>query len=96
MKEIKSILFLLIFSVNISAQSVYNWENPAIFRVNNEPAHASFLPYADLESAMTFDRSGSEFYKSLNGIWKFKYLKNPLELLTAFIPHPSMMPHGIK
>ena len=84
MKKIKILLILFVLSVNISAQSVYNWENPAIFRINNEPAHANLLPYPDLASAMTFERSGSAFYKSLNGIWQFKYLKNPLETPADF------------
>ena len=84
MKRIEIILLLFVLSVSISAQPVNNWENPAIFRVNNEPAHASLLPFIDMASAMTFDRSASAFYQSLNGIWKFKYLENPLETPSDF------------
>lgn len=84
MKKIKIILFFIVLSFNISAQSVCNWENPAIFRVNNEPAHSSLLPYTDQASALTFDFSSSALYQSLNGKWKFKYLKNPLETPADF------------
>ena len=84
MKKINFILLLVLLSISLSGQSVYNWENPAIFRLNNEPAHTSLLPYTSLASAMTFDRSNSALYQSLNGIWNFKYLKNPLETPADF------------
>jgi beta-galactosidase len=84
MKKINVFHFLILISINLSAQTVYNWENPAVFRINNEPAHASLLPYADIASAKSFDRSGSAFYQSLNGIWKFRYVKNPLETPADF------------
>ena len=29
-------------------------------------------------SALTFDKTSSPYHKSLNGIWKFKFLENPL------------------
>jgi beta-galactosidase len=77
MRKMANILWLIALGTAVSAQSVPDWENPAVFRVNNEPAHASLLPYADLASAATFDRGKSALYRSLNGTWKFKYLKNP-------------------
>ena len=55
-RKIANILWLVALGTAVSAQSVPDWENPAVFRVNNEPAHASLMPYADLESAATFDR----------------------------------------
>lgn len=74
------VLFLLIaFNMGLVAQKVPNWENPAVFRVNNEKAHATLLPYADVASASTFNPGNSSLYKLLNGFWKFKYLKNPSE-----------------
>jgi beta-galactosidase len=78
-------MFLFIaLCIHLSAQSVSDWENPAIFRVNNEPAHASLIPYTDLASATTFDRGRSPLYRSLNGVWNFKYLRNPSETPVDF------------
>jgi beta-galactosidase len=83
-RKVANILWLVALGTAVSAQSVPDWENPAVFRVNNEPAHASLMPYADLESAATFDRRKSALYRSLNGVWKFKYLKNPSETPADF------------
>src|SRR5919205_1161422 len=62
------------------------WENPRVFAVNREPAHATFVPYPDEASA----RRGalryapgapaappSPFVQSLNGMWKFHWVKEP-------------------
>jgi beta-galactosidase len=84
MKKIKSVLLLMLICISVSSQSVSNWENPAVFRINNEPAHASLIPYTDMASALTFDRSVSALFQSLNGIWKFKYVKNPFETPADF------------
>jgi beta-galactosidase len=84
MRKLANILWLIALGTAVSAQSVPEWENPAVFRVNNEPAHASLMPYADLASAATFDRGKSALYQSLNGIWKFRYLKNPSETPVDF------------
>ena len=79
-----NLLLFIALCINLSAQSVFDWENPAVFRVNNEPAHASLVPYPDLASATTFNLGRSALYRSLNGVWKFKYLKNPSETPVDF------------
>jgi beta-galactosidase len=77
----KKFLFLfslsLIVSINLNAQKVPDWENPAVFRINNEAPHATLMPFTDKAAALSFDKSKSDLFKSLNGIWKFRYLKNP-------------------
>lgn len=80
MKKFKLLLLLLLISFNcINAQKPQkvNWENPGVFRINNEPAHASLMPYTDRDASLTFDRNNSGLFKSLNGTWKFRYLRNP-------------------
>ncbi|MBP1962960.1 glycoside hydrolase family 2 TIM barrel-domain containing protein [Paenibacillus aceris] len=58
--------------------------NPDVFQVNREPAHASFIPYGDVPSALqgadmisAMTEHLSPFYESLNGQWKFNFAKNP-------------------
>lgn len=71
---------ILISFICIDAQKVQkapNWETPGVFRINNEPAHASLMPYTTTEASLTFERNNSPLYKSLNGTWKFRYLRNP-------------------
>ncbi len=62
------------------------WENPRVFSVNEEPAHATFVPYPDETSArrgvLAFapgapPAPGSPFVRSLNGRWKFHWVKEP-------------------
>lgn len=76
MKKINIILLLLSFGYFAAAQ-VPDWENPAVFRTGNEPAHATLIPYRNREASLSFDKNRSELFKSLNGNWKFKYLRNP-------------------
>lgn len=69
------LLLILLLPIALTAQ-VPDWENPAIFRVNNEPARASLIPYGDRSSALGNKKEASPFYKSLNGTWKFRWTKN--------------------
>lgn len=50
--------------------------NPEIFEVNREPAHAFDLPFADLESALDGQVNASSFRQPLNGVWKFHLADN--------------------
>ena len=59
-----------------SAQSG-DWENPAVFRINKEMPHSTLMSYGLVKAAMKNDRASSEYYKSLNGQWKFKWSKDP-------------------
>ncbi len=67
------------------------WENETIFAINKEPGRATFIPYPSLESLMAdphFDRPweipSSPLYLSLNGDWKFKWVKQPSERPMGF------------
>lgn len=62
----------------------HDWENPAVTQINTQPAHTTLIPYADVSSALTFKKERSPFYQSLNGIWKFKWCKTPLDVPANF------------
>ena len=49
-------------------------ENPEIFRINKEQAHATNLPYADAETALNGRREASPYFLLLNGDWKFHWV----------------------
>ncbi len=53
------------------------WEDPEIFQLNKEEAHAHFVPFASAEQAKTGDKWESPFLKSLNGTWQFHLAQNP-------------------
>jgi beta-galactosidase len=53
-----------------------DWENPHVFGINKEPARAYYTPYAD-EAAALKDGGESSLVESLNGQWKFHWVKRP-------------------
>jgi len=53
------------------------WENPGLTGRNKEPAHATLVPFADVESARRRERGDSPFVRSLNGKWKFLLVPTP-------------------
>lgn len=59
------------------AQQSPDWENPQLTGINNEPPHASFLPYPDEASALKNDWSGTPYSILLNGNWKIRMADNP-------------------
>lgn len=54
-----------------------DWENPEVISINKEPAHCTLIPYPDIEFALKKSREKSPYYKSLNGNWKFNWVKFP-------------------
>ncbi|WP_029906902.1 glycoside hydrolase family 2 TIM barrel-domain containing protein [Prevotella sp. 10(H)] len=67
-------------------KSKYDWENETIFAINKEPGHATYYPFPSIESLKadkTFDKPweepASSLYRSLNGNWKFNWVKKPSE-----------------
>lgn len=78
-----------IFAQRVQKSSLPDWENPAVFRVNNEPPHATLVPYTDKTSSLTFNKEKSGLYRSLNGTWKFRYLRNP-SITPADFPSDSL------
>ncbi|MBU2951718.1 DUF4981 domain-containing protein [Tamlana agarivorans] len=70
-------LFILSVCLNATAQN-NDWENPRIIGVNKEEGHAYFISYDSEEEAL-LDNLKTSYYKSLNGIWKFKWSANPNE-----------------
>ncbi|MDD3323083.1 MAG: glycoside hydrolase family 2 TIM barrel-domain containing protein [Paludibacter sp.] len=78
----KNILFCIALSLIsfVFAQEnpvINDWENPAVFQINREPARATFLPFADKNSAIADLYESSPWFYSLNGNWKFQWSPTP-------------------
>jgi beta-galactosidase len=73
MKQHLAVLFFIINLVSYS--QVLDWENPEIIEVNKENPHAYFISY-DSEARAIEDKLNTTHYKSLNGIWQFKWSEN--------------------
>ena len=53
------------------------WQDPAVFRMNKEPAHATVMPFPNVKAAVKKVRSASEWCQSLNGDWRFAHFGRP-------------------
>ena len=72
-------LFMLVMGVlttSLNAQPP-DWENPFVVEINKEPARASFYGFESEALAEKGDRTGSRYYRLLNGDWKFSWSENP-------------------
>lgn len=58
-----------------------DWENPQVIGINKEPPFLSFIPYQNRAGALADStlQIHSPYYKSLDGMWKFHWSKNPAE-----------------
>jgi len=70
------------FVIQISRgnQKNYNdWENPRMIGRNKEPGHCTLIPYSNIEDAVEAIREKSDFMQSLNGEWKFHWVRKPAD-----------------
>ena len=76
------IAFLASVSLLANAQTGKEWDDPQISSVNRETAHTLSIPMASEADVSKNDMTASPWYQSLDGKWKFKWVKNP-SLATA-------------
>ena len=73
-----SLFCLILFTC--TAQNLKEWEKPEIFQINREDPKAVFYRHNTVQDALTNDTyNRSPFYQSLNGSWKFHWVKKPAE-----------------
>jgi beta-galactosidase len=75
---------VLSFLFKISVSQSLEWENPKITQRSTEPPHCSLVPFDNPSGSRSFYDRESVFYLSLNGNWKFKWVKNPMEVPADF------------
>ena len=67
---------LAAFAVAASAQSFTEWQNPEVNAVNRAPMHTSYFAYESVEAAGRGVKENSSNFMTLNGTWKFFWVKN--------------------
>ncbi|MGK0364269.1 MAG: beta-galactosidase [Saprospiraceae bacterium] len=93
--NMKSQLLIICLSISLTSL-VYGQEKDISHYIENEQvisenkldAHASFTSYAPKEDALSFDTKSPNFYQSLDGQWKFKWVRSPKDRSTTFM-NPS-------
>lgn len=78
----KSLLFLISMCVSLYAvaqqkAAPMEWSNQFISGVNKEEAYQVSIPFPNVESALSMITEDSEYYKTLNGVWKFHWVPDP-------------------
>lgn len=74
--------FACTVTLSLNAQEVgkdiYHYiENPQVISEHKEDPHAGFHSFSDERSALENDVTKSENYLSLDGMWKFKWVRKP-------------------
>ena len=75
---IKQILFSLacLTVIPVSAQKVPVWQDPNVNQQNREVRRADFFAFESEELAKQGDKMKSSRYLSMEGMWKFNFVKN--------------------
>lgn len=69
------LIIALLPAIQLSAQSFKEWQDPQVNQVNRAPMHTQWFAYAD-EAEVARGMESSCNYMSINGIWKFNWVKN--------------------
>ena len=80
----KNRIFLLAAVILVTchtfAQTGKEWDDPHISSVNRELAHTTAIPMANEADVTSNNITSSPFYQSLDGKWKFHWVKTPNSL----------------
>ena len=74
----KHILTSLLASVTLTlgAQTFQEWQDPRVNAVNRAPMHANYFAYESADAAKQGVKENSSNFMSLNGTWKFNWVKD--------------------
>ena len=85
LKSVALLIFLLSGPLLMAQQpAIPDWENPLLTGINNEPPHATFIPYGSEADVIKNDKDHSPWVLSLNGTWKFNWTENPSQRPEGF------------
>ena len=89
LKRFSIFTFVVSLALSAAAQTGREWQDPNVNAVNREPVHTFFPDYAPsriVEVLPGGDRieTSSEWVKSLNGLWKFNWVRDLDQRPTTF------------
>lgn len=79
MKITYYIVLAFLASITQAKSQRPEWDNVGVLQVNREQPHATMMVYAAREQAASYQFEKSTYHVSLNGLWKFKWSKNPAQ-----------------
>jgi beta-galactosidase len=79
-KIVLGLLILLLKStLSFAQKELLEWKNPEVFGINKLPPRAHFFPFSTIDQAVMGDKESSEWFLSLNGTWKFHWVRKPVD-----------------
>jgi beta-galactosidase len=78
-KTIYISIYLLLGYISTIFAQIPDWENEAVFGINKETTHVTYIPYAGTNEALKGVSEASPYYFTLDGSWKFNWVKQPSE-----------------
>lgn len=73
------LLATIFLSVGVSAQKFTEWKDPSVNSINRARMHASYFAYESKEKAEQAKREDSGNFLSLNGMWRFQWVRHLTE-----------------
>lgn len=83
-KKCIGIIGAIIICISFVSAQHPDWENEKMIGRNKEQGHATYVPFADADQALKGVAEASPLYRSLNGDWKFNWVKQPSERPVKF------------
>ena len=74
-KQLMTSLFTVL-ALTAGAQTFQEWRNPEINAVNRAPMHTNYFAFENADAAKKADKRQSTNYMTLNGTWKFNWVKD--------------------
>lgn len=67
---------LTVFALTAGAQTFQEWRNPEVNAVNRAPMHTNYFAFESADAAKKAVKEQSANYMTLNGMWKFNWVKD--------------------
>ncbi len=76
--------FLFIIVIDLHADKPVDWQNQNVIGLNKISPHSCVIPFDDQTDAIEKGIEASPYYKSLNGKWKFNWVRKPADRPKGF------------
>ncbi|MDE6262309.1 MAG: hypothetical protein K2M09_03270, partial [Muribaculaceae bacterium] len=75
-KTLSTLTFIAAAAMSVGAQTFKEWQDPQVNAVNRLPMHSAYFAFENNEAAKKADKTLSTNFMSLNGPWKFNWVKD--------------------
>ena len=76
MRKYVTLGLAVLLSLSANAQTFTEWQDAGVNAVNRAPMHTDYFAYETPELAARGERESSTYYMSLNGQWKFNWVRH--------------------